>query len=246
MTAQDGIHVEADYSILQHLIIDDTGDTASTCDHDASPVCMGIIVNASSVEIRNSLIYDYGEDGILKYGGAGGLTVANCTLFRTKKLTQGHGLHRLGGGTVTAVNVASMNNTTTTDFYGTLSNTYCMSSDNSCPSGLRGRSASENFVSTSAPVDLHLKSTANALNVGTDLSTSFTTDIDFQTRPTGASTWDIGADEYNGDDGGAAGVVPGDGLRRRGARSSGRRGRSWTTSASTSTAGCRWTGRGSG
>jgi hypothetical protein len=44
--------------------------------------------------------------------------------------------------------------------------------------------------------DLHLESSGhNALDNGTDLSASFTDDIDGETRPTGANTWDIGADE---------------------------------------------------
>jgi len=43
--------------------------------------------------------------------------------------------------------------------------------------------------------DLHLKAGASAINAGVDLSATFTTDIDAQTRPTGAGTWDIGADE---------------------------------------------------
>ena len=34
------------------------------------------------------------------------------------------------------------------------------------------------------------------LNNGLDLSSSFTNDIDDEIRPTGANTWDIGADEY--------------------------------------------------
>jgi hypothetical protein len=45
--------------------------------------------------------------------------------------------------------------------------------------------------------DLHLESSGHdALNNGADLSSSFTNDIDDETRPSGAGTWDIGADEY--------------------------------------------------
>jgi hypothetical protein len=44
--------------------------------------------------------------------------------------------------------------------------------------------------------DFHLKSSSPCIGVGTDLSATFTTDIDGETRPTGAGTWDIGADEY--------------------------------------------------
>lgn len=45
--------------------------------------------------------------------------------------------------------------------------------------------------------DYHLASgDSAAIDQGTDLSTTFTVDIDNVTRPTGAGTWDIGADEY--------------------------------------------------
>ena len=38
----------------------------------------------------------------------------------------------------------------------------------------------------------------DALNAGADLSGTFSDDIDGEIRPTGANTWDIGADEING------------------------------------------------
>ena len=49
---------------------------------------------------------------------------------------------------------------------------------------------------TSGSEDLHIGASSELINVGTDLSATFTTDIDGTTRPTGAGTWDIGADEY--------------------------------------------------
>jgi len=51
------------------------------------------------------------------------------------------------------------------------------------------------YVSSSAPYNLHLTSGASSLiNVGTDLSGSFTSDIDGGTR---YGVWDIGADEVS-------------------------------------------------
>jgi len=56
------------------------------------------------------------------------------------------------------------------------------------------RSASNNFVSTTGgSEDLHLKAGADAINVGTSLSGTFTDDIDGETR---SGTWDMGVDEY--------------------------------------------------
>jgi len=49
---------------------------------------------------------------------------------------------------------------------------------------------------TQGSEDFHLVVGSALINAGTDLSATFTDDIDGQTRPTGASTWDIGADEY--------------------------------------------------
>jgi hypothetical protein len=53
--------------------------------------------------------------------------------------------------------------------------------------------------STPSGINLHLESGGhNALNNADDLTTTsnFSNDIDDETRPTGAGTWDIGADEY--------------------------------------------------
>ncbi|MCG6920093.1 MAG: right-handed parallel beta-helix repeat-containing protein, partial [Acidobacteria bacterium] len=50
-----------------------------------------------------------------------------------------------------------------------------------------------NFVDSSAPFDLHLQSTSQAIDQGADLSALFTSDIDGATR---SGAWDIGADEF--------------------------------------------------
>jgi hypothetical protein len=62
---------------------------------------------------------------------------------------------------------------------------------------LINKSEADQFVSvTGGSEDFHLKAGADCINAGVDESAVFTTDIDGTTRPTGAGTWDIGADEY--------------------------------------------------
>jgi hypothetical protein len=55
--------------------------------------------------------------------------------------------------------------------------------------------AADQFMSlTSGAEDFHLRRTADAIDAGTDLSGTFTLDIDGQVRPFG-DAWDVGADE---------------------------------------------------
>lgn len=60
-------------------------------------------------------------------------------------------------------------------------------------SSLTSKTASNQFTTLGS--DFHLKSGADAIDAGADLSATFTTDIDGAIR---SGTWDIGADEYAG------------------------------------------------
>jgi hypothetical protein len=84
---------------------------------------------------------------------------------------------------------------------GSVANSYCATKcANGATSGLDDAGTGNRFSQTftfAGASDYHLASNdAGARDYGLDLSASFTTDIDGQTRPTGAGTWDIGADEY--------------------------------------------------
>lgn len=83
-----------------------------------------------------------------------------------------------------------------------------------CTTNIDSAYVTETTNSTSTPTfldpdndDFHLASGDTTWkNQGTDLSGTFTDDIDGDTRPTGAGTWDIGADEYVAAAGGS--IVP--------------------------------------
>jgi hypothetical protein len=90
-------------------------------------------------------------------------------------------------------------NNTTADFSGTgkTGSNYNFSKDATAPgaNSIHGTADDKtpDFISTTAgSEDFHLQVTSDAIGVGTDLSGTFTTDIDNQTR---VAPWDIGADE---------------------------------------------------
>lgn len=147
-------------------------------------------VTARIFTLRNCLVYDYSGaasgKGFYSYGA---LTwnIDNCTVcgFTTGMATE-------GGDQVWNMrnNIFNGNGT---DFGTTVdSHSNNISEDNTSPdTTLRGIAVS--FVDE-ANKDFHLAATEeNAIDAGIDLSATFTTDIDGETR---SGTWDIGADEY--------------------------------------------------
>jgi hypothetical protein len=128
----------------------------------------GIIITAGTVYIYNCVVFNF-NDGIELDGGSA--TVTNCAVF--------------GNGD---------------DFDGTMTISYCASDDgdgtnavNISPGANEATDWANAFVDY-ANGDFHVRDTDSVLySAGTDLSGTFTTDIDGQTR---SGTWDIGADEY--------------------------------------------------
>jgi hypothetical protein len=161
----------------------------------------------SDFTARNCIIYNGSSSGIRINGTGTGETglVENCTIYNIAGTGVGD-----GDGTLTVRNTISMGNTTDFDVL-TANQSYNISSDSSAAGtgSMTGRTATANaspgagdwvvFANiTAGSEDFHLQDSSenDALDNGTDLSSSFTNDIDDATRPTGAGTWDIGADEY--------------------------------------------------
>ena len=131
-----------------------------------------------------------GASGFISY--TNGSNFRNCTAFNCDNV----GIEN-GYADAVATNCVAL--TCGSCFDGGIVGNYNCSSDTTAPgaNSLKSKSAANNFVDIGAGTeDLHLKLGADCINTGTDLSAYFTTDIDGTTRPTGANTWDIGADEY--------------------------------------------------
>ena len=176
-----GVHINDSITnvLLEDLLIHDF-------DHGTFSVTGVYGNNNSSFTVRNCIVYDGDTAGIRGQPGTIG-TIENCTI---------HGMASRGvfedTGTFTVTNTIAMNSGTDFDMVnGTQSNT--LSSDGT--GTIINKLDTDQFVSvTPGSEDFHLKSGADAIDVGTDLSGSFTNDIDGDTRPIGAA-WDIGADE---------------------------------------------------
>jgi len=149
---------------------------------------------AGTVEVRNSILY-----ASVRYGfylnSSGTVNLNNVTVAGCPR----HGVQRVAG-TVNCNNVASIgngDNSTYFCFSGTITKTNCASTDTTadgtnCETGIAHSTST--FVNvTAGSQDYHLVSGSGLIDQGSDLSGTFTTDIDGETR---SGTWDIGADEY--------------------------------------------------
>lgn len=174
---------------LKHIdgcIVKNGGTTSSICG-------VNQFQGAGLVLCTNSTAYDFiGYASCRGFGNNVGATTEfyNCTAYNC--------LTGFSSNTTNNVlkNCAALNCTTCFSSTVSTSSDYNVSSDTTAPGTNTAKSKtaySDYFVDTSAG-DFHLKGSSSTLwgLAGVDLSTTFTTDIDGQTR----SNWDIGADEY--------------------------------------------------
>ncbi len=179
--ASEVVLVDAANVLLTHLIIYNMGNHG--IDHTGAGV---------SFTLRNSLIYGGGNDGIAGSAGGGSATIDNCTIYGNLD----KGIQEIGG-VYDVRNTLSMGNVGVDFGVVTGAQENNMSSDATAqPVANQGKLPGDQFVDhLGAPPNFHLKATADAIDIGSDLSASFCCDIDGALRPTGVG-WDIGADEF--------------------------------------------------
>lgn len=186
---------DATVTIRQNIILASGTGTADG-------LCIGIEQRSTcNIFCFNNIVYDWGRgfsNGYISGTGCG-VTLYNNTIIDCSQ--RGIYVQGVSGGTYNVVNNlvqgAASNYVLDPDGGLDLSATNLSEDTTSPQSTLREKVVT--FVNEAAN-DFHLASNdTTAIDAGTDLSGTFTTDIDGETR---SGTWDIGADEY------VAGGVP--------------------------------------
>ncbi len=141
---------------------------------------VGIGIAVSNASVQNCSLWPQDTAsaiGLQAGSGLAGLVVENV-------ISTGHATDFSSSSTPSSFNNNLSGDTTATSWQ-----------PGSGSGNLTGKTAANQFENViTTPFNLHLKTGADALNVGKDLSASFLTDIDGQTRPISMG-WDIGADE---------------------------------------------------
>jgi len=189
--------------LIQNVIISNFDEATDT----QRAIRIGTSTLNDSVTVRNSLIYDGDQYGIMGESSNAGdtATIENVTT---------DGMSNSGGDGISdqlsifsVKNTISMNNAGddfVVDTVGsTMNNNLC--EDNASDCGINAtnvtctacqtnKTRANQFVSvTAGSEDFHLKSGADAIDTGTNLVANFANDIDDNVR---TGPWDIGADEY--------------------------------------------------
>ncbi len=219
----NNISAASDIRIDKCLIHDITSTTGANY-----PFAVGIKVDDGSTRITNNIIYDmrntsadadaFAKGMRLDGGAAESQNVYNNTIYNVNSSGSAGtiaGIHAISG-TITATNNyvgGTSGGASAVDFTGTLTQSNNISSDATASGtgSLTNRSATDNpnpgagdwvvFANlTAGSENFHLQDAAenDALNTGANLSGTFSDDIDGDVRPSGANTWDIGADESDG------------------------------------------------
>jgi len=149
---------------------------------------------AGTVEVRNTIAVQTGTgNAISAYSTEGTKNINNCIAIAYGSNAI---LTNADYGTLTIRNTYASSGTTTAFSTVDATLTTCASDDGSQSTATVAYDTSTFTNVTAGSEDFHLVAGSSLINAGTDLSATFTDDIDGTTRPTGAGTWDIGADEY--------------------------------------------------
>ncbi|HHL39623.1 MAG TPA: hypothetical protein ENJ37_03885 [Deltaproteobacteria bacterium] len=207
----NGFRVDADNVVFNRCIAENTSGAPGTSAQGFTWLSAG---GANTFAARNCIARGFYYNF---YPATDGTEISNCTSYGGE-----YGVFRAGNAPVVRNTIAVSAKTAPFEVNGGSwgAGTDHNLSDTATATGgandLTNKSAANQFVSvTSGSEDLHLKSTADAVGAGADLSSLFTDDIDGDTR---SAPWDMGADEYVSAGGGvtvtpavaaAAGSVPG-------------------------------------
>ncbi len=174
--------------LLQNLLIHDYFDASASADISGIAIAG---TGGKSVTVRNTMIWDGDSDGIQGDDPTDTALIENVTIDDMRDFGQGID----AGASGFTVRNTIVTRSPGGDFGGPFAagSSHNVSSDATAPgaSPLSGVTAASLFVAPGA--NLHLKAAPNpALDSGVDLSPSFATDVDGQTR---TANWDRGADE---------------------------------------------------
>lgn len=175
--------------------------------HDGADSNAGGITSENrpmSAAVRNSIVYDTGRHGIGAHddtgSGVGTIDIEHCAVRNCGLSTSGFGLgarSQASNATVRVTDSISMDQVNGSDYLNEdAASNFNLDSDNTAvgANSIHNKTASDQFVNiTQGSEDYHLKSGADALDVGTTLA-QVPTDIDGDARPQGSAV-DMGADE---------------------------------------------------